>query len=234
MIRAFDEMESASLSQAHLAAIPEAQGVYQLLLGNEIVYIGKTDAEAGLRKRLDRHAWSIQHRCGLEADQVSFKALRVFVFTAMDLENQLIGHYKKMSSLGWNDSGFGSNDPGRNRDKTRAKPGGFDTLFPIDLDREVFLEEAGAMKAFHALALLKREVPYTVRAELGSDGSRRLHPDLLSSEVYLEERGTTPRKLLTAIVNALPSGWQATRLAGRVILYKEVEEYPAGIVIARG
>jgi hypothetical protein len=233
MITAFDQMESASLTDAHLSDIPEKQGVYQLLLDDEIVYIGKTDAEAGLRHRLDRHVWSIQHRCNLEASQVSFKALRVFVFTAMDLENQLIGHYRKSSSISWNDSGFGSNDPGRNRDKTRAKPGGFDVLFPIDLDREIELKETGTMKALHALMLLRKELPYTIRVEGASSGSRKGHPDLLSADVEISEQQTTARTVFTAIVNVLPPGWQATRLAGRVILYKENEEYPAGAVIAR-
>jgi hypothetical protein len=39
---------------------------------------------------------------------------------------------------------------------------------------------------------------------------------------------------LTAVVSELPKGWQATALAGRIILYKEKEDnYPAGRIIAR-
>jgi hypothetical protein len=138
-----------------------------------------------------------------------------------------------VSSIGWNDSGFGSNDPGRNRDKTRAKPGGFDVLFPIDLDRGIELKEVGTMKAAHALMLLRKELPYTVRAEGVGAGSRKIHPELLGTDVHVDERRTTARIVLSAVVNALPSGWQATRLAGRVILYKENEEYPAGTIIER-
>jgi hypothetical protein len=233
LIDAFDTMEGASLIKDHLANIPEAQGVYQLLHGNEIVYIGKTDAEAGLRHRLERHAWSIQHRSGLEASQVSFKALRVFVFSAMDLESQLIAHYKKSSSIGWNDSGFGSNDPGRNRDQTRAKIGGFDVRFPIDLDHEIVLKSDGMMKVVEALSLLRRELPYTLRAAAQPENIRKAHMDLVATEVLIADSRTTARNALNAIVEALPAGWQATRLAGRVILYKEHAEYPAGMVIAR-
>lgn len=233
MVSAFDQMESASLTKVHLSGIPDAQGVYQLLVGKDIVYIGKTDADAGLRRRLDRHAWSIQHRCGLEAEQVSFKALRVFVFTAMDLESQLIGHYKGASSINWNNSGFGSNDPGRNRDKTRSKPGGFDVQFPIDLDREITLKETGRMKTSDALAFLRAALPYTVRAEGAGGRSPSVHPDLLSTDIEITEQRTTARGVLRAVVGALPVGWQATLLAGRVILYKENEEYSAGTVIAR-
>lgn len=186
-----------------------------------------------MRRRLERHAWSIQHRRGLEAEQVSFKALRVFVFTAIDLEGQLIAHYKVLSSIGWNNSGFGSNDPGRNRDKTRAKPSGFDVLFPIDLDREIALQEAGVMTAVRALAVLRRAVPYTIRAEGAAGGIKTPHADLLSAHIEIGGVPTSARLMLKAIVSSLPSGWQATLLAGRVILYKEIEEYAAGTVIAR-
>jgi hypothetical protein len=93
LVRVFDSMDSADLTQENVAQIADAQGVYQLLLDGQLVYIGKTDAEAGLRKRLERHARTIQHRLNLDATRVTFKAVRVFVFTAIDLETQLIRHY---------------------------------------------------------------------------------------------------------------------------------------------
>ncbi|TIL83467.1 MAG: GIY-YIG nuclease family protein [Mesorhizobium sp.] len=58
----------------------------------QIVYIGKADAEAGLRKRPRRHAWTIQHRQNLSVQDITLKAVRVFVFAAIDLERQLIRH----------------------------------------------------------------------------------------------------------------------------------------------
>ena len=139
LIQALDGMAGTPLLPANVQEIPEAQGVYQLSLKGEIVYIGKTDADAGLRARLERHAWTIQHRRNLGPEDVTFKALRVFVFTAVDLETQLIRHYRSSSPVAWNDSGFGSNDPGRERDTTNAKPEGFDSLFPIDFDRSLDL-----------------------------------------------------------------------------------------------
>jgi hypothetical protein len=51
--------------------------------------------------------------------------------------------------------------------------------------------------------------------------------------VVLQDGPTTARELLTSILQALPDGWQATALAGRIILYKEHVDYPSGTVIAR-
>lgn len=227
MIKAFDDMAGATLSAANVREIPEAQGVYQLVVRDQIVYIGKTDAEAGLAKRLDRHSWTIQHRKDLKVSDVSFKALRVFVFTAMDLETQLIRHYKQHSSVSWNNSGFGSNDPGRNRDTTRVKPNSFDSLYPINLDEKIPLKLSGPTPVATALKALREALPYTFRYAVG-------HSDFDGLTLTLPKTSTSTRKLLTELADELPKGWQATALAGRVILYKEkVDDYPAGEVIAR-
>jgi hypothetical protein len=229
IIIAFDNMEGATLSREHVSKIPEAQGVYQLIVGGKIVYIGKTDSEAGLSGRLTRHAWTIQHRSNLKVADVSFKAIRIFVFTALDLETQLIKHYKGQSSVSWNNSGFGSNDPGRNRDKTRANSKSFDVLYPIDLNEKVSLELSGRTSVVSALQALRQALPYTLRVE-----SSGIHPDFDGVTVTLSKAPISTHKLLTMIVEALPKGWQATALAGRIILYKEREDdYPAGRIIAR-
>lgn len=231
LIRMFDDMPSTSLLLDNVLQLPEAQGVYQLLHDDEIVYIGKTDAEAGLRQRLERHAWTIQHRCNLEPAKVFFKAIRVFVFTAVDLETQLISHYGRRKSVSWNKSGFGSNDPGRERDTTKLKAGGFDASYPIDLDRLIQLEGQGVTTAATLLGALRRAVPYTVRAESKLRNPRKPHPDL-EVEMTFDSRSTTAREVVKAVVGALPGGWQATLLPGRIILYKESKPYSAGSVIA--
>ena len=230
LIEAFEDMESASLLREHVVQLPEAQGVYQLLYEDNIVYVGKTDGEAGLRQRLGRHAFSIQHRRNLDESLVKFRALRVFVFTAVDLEAQLIKHYGGKSKVTWNNSGFGSNDPGRERDTTKIKVGGFDDLFPIDLDRPIELVGLkDPIIAADVLAALRREVPYIIRAQTLK---KRPHPDLLVAA----GRGqglTTAREVIRSILEGLPPGWQATMLPGRIILYHEQREYSAGVVIAR-
>jgi len=230
LIKAFREMEGAPLLLENVALLPEAQGVYQLLYEDQIVYVGKTDGEAGLRQRLTRHAWTIQQRCNLDPLLVKFRALRVFVFTAVDLETQLIKHYGGMKKVTWNNSGFGSNDPGRERDTTKIKAGGFDDLFPVDLDRPMSLVGTSAPNtAVTVLAALRREIPYIVRAQTLRN---KPHPDLYSEVGPLPEV-TTAREVIKLVVNSLPTGWQATLLPGRVILYREDKEYSAGSIIAR-
>lgn len=231
LVRACDGMQAASLTPAAAGVIPEQQGIYQLFHREKMVYIGKTDADAGLRKRLERHARTIQHRKNLVPTDVTFKAVRIFVFTAIDLESQLIAHYSADGNLPWNKSGFGSNDPGRNRDDTDLSAAAFDAQYPIDLDHAIELSIPVGVTAAEALTTLRSALPYTLRFE---GGRRHPHHDLASATLNtpLSEPLTT-RSMLLAILASLPKGWQATALAGRIILYKEVRNYRHGIVIGR-
>jgi hypothetical protein len=226
---------SAELTSDTTSAIPDAQGVYQLFHENRLVYVGKTDAEAGLRTRLARHAKKILHRPTLTPNTVSFKALRVMVFTAMDLETQLIRHYKSTASdtCSWNGSGFGSNDPGRRREETNKPPEGFDSLHPISIDLPGDFIPAGNMTAAKAAALLKSNLPYTLRYEtvLGPNNrahASRPHPDLLAVELTVPPGPQTARGLMQTIERALGSDWQATAFASHLILYKERRDYTHG------
>lgn len=233
LVMVLDNLPSAPLTQDYLATIPEAQGVYQLLLRGDVVYVGKTDAEAGLKNRLERHARTIRFRQNLHAGDVTFKAVRVFVFTTMDLETQLIKHYETHGAVSWNNSGFGSNDPGRNRDKTEVKNEGFDAQFPIDLDRDVKLELPKKCSAADALAALKAYLPYIFRFEGAAPRSRAPHPQLRETIVRVPVGAIPTRAFVTQIVQQLPGGWQATALPGRLLLYKENTSYDFGQIIAR-
>jgi len=234
LIDVLGKMDSVTLAPAQLASIPDAQGVYQLFMDNDLVYIGKTDAEAGLRKRLERHASKIQHRNGLDPARVSFRAVRVYVFTAVDLESQLIGHYGGYSAVRWNGSGFGSNDPGRERDTTTYKDDHFDALYPIDINRPLDLAVQDSMTAVEAFAALKAALPYVFRYQGASPRSRKPHPDLEGTTVTLAGLSpVTARGLIKTVVEQLPAGWQATLLPSHIILYKEARQYPQGTVIAR-
>jgi hypothetical protein len=233
LIAIFDEMTSAPLKSSNLSDIPDAQGVYQLVNGEDVVYIGKTDGDAGLRQRLTRHASTIRHRTNLDADKISFKAVRVFVFTAMDLETELIRHYTTRGQVAWNKSGFGSNDPGRNRDTTRLRDGHFDLLYPINLDEPIDIHLTPGMSAAAVLTLLRSNLPYYLRFEVGDVG-RRPHAELVDATVNtLPQAPVTTRKIIEAVLAALPAGWQATALAGRIILYRENQDYTYGTIIGR-
>jgi hypothetical protein len=232
LVDVFARMSAAPLLSANLVVVPEAQGVYQLLLRGTPVYVGKTDAEAGLRRRLERHAKTIQHRRNLDPAEVTFKAVRVFVFTAMDLEAQLIRHYGSAAPLAWNNSGFGSNDPGRRRDHTVQRPEGYDALYPVNVDLPVTISPPAGASAATVLAQLKAALPYLLRVEHAGSG-KQPHPELVAASPILPPEPRTARQIIEAVVASLPPGWQATDLGGRVILYRENFDYAFGTAICR-
>lgn len=240
VVNVLDNMESELLTTALIAEIPsEAQGVYQLFLDDQMAYIGKTDAEAGLSARLQRHAKKILHRRNFGKQKVSFRAVRISVFAAMDLETQLIKHYKGKGQLlvAWNNSGFGANDPRRNRETTNKHPLGFDSTFPIDIDIPLNLKP-GSFPVSDVLIKLKDMLPYCLRYEVegGKAGGQAFrtspHPDQVASVVSISKRKMTAREIITGIVHALPTGWQATAFVSHIILYKESVSYTHGTVLA--
>lgn len=97
-------------------------------------YAGKTDADAWFGDRLARHAWTVQGRKRLDASKMKFKAVRIMVFAALDVEALLIRRMKEAlpGSLKWNYRGFGSNDPGKRCDG--HEPADFDHSFPVDVE----------------------------------------------------------------------------------------------------
>ena len=223
LIVTLDNMHAGTLERRSLNLLPDAQGVYQLLHASDVVYIGKTDAEAGLKRRLDRHFAKVQHRHNLNPSTLCFKAVRVFVFTAMDLETQLIRHYKGAGCQLWNGSGFGANDPGRERETTNKAPDGYDARYPINIDLPEALLPEGRYKVSEALKKLKVNLPYVLRY-------RKAHPDLMAC-VTIPPAPQTTRQLMRLIVSSLPDGWQATAFVSHVILYKEEPEYVHGTTL---
>lgn len=228
-----DNLTAARLTEEAARDIPNEQGVYQLFLDGKLVYIGKTDGDAGLSQRLGRHAQKIKHRKSLDPARVSFKALRVFVFTAVDLESYLIKSYGGVSKVPWSGSGFGSNDPGRERDTTTIKDDHYDARYPIDIDRDTGLVIKAGMTAAEALTLLKATLPYTLRFATKGGKSRSPHPELSDCVIGSASTQSTARGLLSHIVRFLTPGWQATEFPGYLILYKERDrDYPHGRVLA--
>lgn len=233
LVTLFDEMPEGPLEAATVQGIDDAQGVYQLFFNGTLVYIGKTDAQAGLRARLLRHSIKIRSRRNLAHDTIGFKAVRVFVFTAMDLEELLIKHYKDSPTPPvWNLSGFGSNDPGRNRDHTVLKDGHFDKSYPIDLDLVVELATAdGWASAAEVLAQLKGQLAYNIRFEGVTPKSKSPHPELIATKIFFLQNADSVRNILRTVKTALGPEWQITALPGYVIVYREKTNYKEGIRI---
>ncbi|MET4359123.1 hypothetical protein ABIC08_009100 [Bradyrhizobium sp. RT9b] len=231
LVAILDEIEKTPLSEASVANIPDEQGVYQLFLDDQPVYVGKTDADAGLLKRLSRHSKKIQQRKNLSSGRVSFKAVRIFVFTAVDLETDLIKHYGGVRGLAWNGSGFGSNDPGRERDTTNNKPDNFDYQYPIDIDCPLDVGLPDSATAAEILNQLRNVVPYTIRAQRKS--GRKYHDDLEDTTVTGFSKLVTARNIVSHMTAQLPQGWQATKLLGYIIIYKESgKNYPQSEMLA--
>ncbi|RYF61121.1 MAG: hypothetical protein EOO27_03280 [Comamonadaceae bacterium] len=168
---------------------------------------------------------------------VRFQAVAAVMRAAMDLETQLIKHYraKHDGAAAWNGSGFGSNDPGRQRETTNRQPEGFDDQHPIDIDLPGDYLAPGTVSVATALATLKAVLPYTLRYEtLRNERGRaqrgQPHADLLATNVSIPPMRQTVRGLMQNIMGALGTDWQATTFASHVILYKENRPYDYGTV----
>jgi hypothetical protein len=230
LVLLLERMDEAALTRRNTARIPDAQGVYQLFYNGVPVYIGKTDSEAGLRTRLSRHARKILHRPSLTG-KVTFKAIRVMVFTAMDLETELIKYYRNKHGkewLPWNGSGFGSNDPGTERETTRRRPDGFDQQYPIDITLPRHWVAPGNKSVAEVLADLKARLPYTLRYQTAKPRSRKPHPEMQAARMTIPRRPQSVRELMWLISRALGPRWQAVRFDSHVILYQERRKYKWG------
>ena len=239
MLHKLEDITPAMLTADNAGKVPNEQGIYLLYhqpSGSDVlklVYIGKTDSDAGLKSRLSRHARKLSGRHGLYPGQVFFRALRLYVFTAMDLEFQLIRHYGGVAQVPWNNSGFGSNDPGKERDTTAYKAAHFDAQFPIDIDSAFVDFIVGSHKVSAVIGALKAAVPYVIRYERPTQGRLAFHPDFDAAMVELGSHLTT-RQALGACMKVLPKGWHATRLPSHIIIYKnDSRRFPSGELIAK-
>jgi hypothetical protein len=227
-------IELAPLTSEFVNKIPGgSKGAYVLFLNGFPVYAGKTDTRHGFRDRLNRHAFTIQNRQNLDPGQIGFKAIRILVFSNFDVEAILIDAMRKAdeTALAWNDSGFGSNDPGHNREGQR--PADFDTSYPINIDRPLHLVPPGTHRLLPLLIALKQHLPYDLRYETdlkpGTDDKyidyRKGHADQRAARPIEVNSDDTTRSLLCKVMAVLPSGWRTTVFPGRVILYKEDRVY---------
>ncbi|MCA0961969.1 GIY-YIG nuclease family protein [Salipiger bermudensis] len=234
ILERLEGMDAADLTTANALTIPEEQGVYALYLkaDNRLVYIGKTDSDAGLRHRLTRHARKIVGRRNIDPNDVAFKAIRLFVFTAMDLEAALIQHFGGVGAVAWNNSGFGSNDPGRKRDTSDYKADHFDAQYPIELDEEFVAFEPGDYPVAEIMQRLKDGLPYTLRFQ--RPGRKSYHADFTNTVVTIAQPGMTAREVLALCGRNLPAGWHITALPSHIISYKgDRNVYDHGHEIAR-
>ena len=226
-----DDLTPATLTRKNVLALPEeAQGVYMLLEKGLPMYIGKTDAEHGFRTRLYRHLQTLSARKNVDLSEVSFKAVRIMVFTTINVEATLIKHFLGNNKMAWQKSGFGSNDPGHNRET--QEPSLFDLQHPINIDLPLDFVKKGSRTALDLLVELKERLPYDFRYETDPGSGKRPakytvgHADQREGMIVVPQDAMTLRELLgRVLVPTLQQGWVATIFPGRVIFYKETTKY---------
>ena len=238
LIVCLDDMSVAELNRENLANLPNEQGVYQLFLDGQLQYVGKTDRKGGLRQRLNKHFQKLSARPNLRGGRVTFKAVQVLVFTAVELEGMLIKHYEKLSSsdvpMAWQHSGFGSNDPGKRRDETVFDANHFDSLHPIDIDEPTPFSFNAEDSIGDFLSHIKSNLAYTLRFQNdGKKNSKTPHKDLQGAILAVDGTAGTVREALKLSLSKLPKGWQAVNLPGYVIMYKNDKYFPSGKLIAK-
>ena len=192
-----------------------SQGVYQLLLGDEIVYVGKA---AQVRERLEQHFWKLRGRHKIKMEDVSFRCLVLHGnWSTSANEGLLIAHYKAKGQSRWNGSGFGPKDVGRERDGT--EPNWFDREYPINGDYPC-VDIPDRVTVGELVQSLKGQLPFTFRFDIAVADA--------ATPVNLSGVPRTARALVAKAVAALGASWQATIFFSHMIHYKENRNYKHG------
>lgn len=221
----------APLTEGTAAKAVSMCGVYQLRVDGDLVYVGKTDDL--LPTRLRRHARVFGGRQGLKDETAECRWLGLpSPWDRRTNEAALVRQYGSGHSL-WNKTlkGFGSNDPGRERDT--QKPSEFDLRYPVDEAYTVDVP-AGPLLVGEYLKLVQGQLPYVLRYS----GSKRKKPTsgplarILAETYKPAMAGKLPaEKFLVEMCRAVPlTGWQLVRLRYGFILYREAasKQYPFG------
>jgi hypothetical protein len=233
LVESFTALPVGGLNAAALEHMYPGQGVYQLFLGKQIRYVGKAGRLAG---RLSRHLRELSARQNLDVSTLGFKALYIHRnWTTWTTEEAMIRHFG--SSELWNTSGFGSNDPGHNREDT-AEDDTFNNQYPINPDIPCTWIGPQTATAWSVLSALKdrKKPPYLFRFHLVTNKFRRqvdfdAKAQLRNTEVVVPRANMTVRELLIDVAKQLGTGWQATQFKGRLILYKERMDYKYGTIL---
>ncbi|MEU9831685.1 GIY-YIG nuclease family protein [Streptosporangium sp. NPDC048047] len=223
-----DPLTPSPLSPEILAKVEGRPGVYMLFLDGRRVYVGKTAKT--LPARLKQHWRKISGRTGISVDHMSFVC--VYVDRDMDSvapEKMLISKYAARGGVPWNNNGFGNKDPGAKRDHSLVKINHFDADYPIDLDTrieypidpKIQIKPLTQPTVSAVLKSLKKALPFNLRYDTSGQGKAIMN----AHSVTIPPTATTFREIIQIILEALPSGWQATALPGYVTLYRKEETY---------
>lgn len=226
LIAAFNGLAPIQLTPAVLTTVPSSAGVYRLHYPSpQVVYVGKADDD--LKGRLAGHHRKLGGRANIALADVGITYITVEEdLTAIAPETVMIRWQKTQpGGSDWNGSGFGSKDPGRERDT--SKPGPFDSAYPIGLGFVPTSVPAGRYTVKELLGLFRGTagsppaLPFPLRAEKAA-------PDYAAATTIIAPgmSASSMMQTVAAALNAtLPPNanreWQATALPGTLILYRE-------------
>ncbi|MEU0481512.1 hypothetical protein ABZ260_20275 [Streptosporangium sp. NPDC006013] len=221
LVSSLASLDPEPLTIQTIAALPNRAGVYQLYVNGDMVYVGKADPS--LPKRLSKHYRKLSSRLNIDIRDVGY----VCLFVDEDLhavapERLLIHYYKTDGEAPWNFNGFGSNDPGQNRDTTIFEADHFDSQYPADLNWICDDITAGLYMMSDLLKHVKSALPYVFRYQAAAF-QKDLH-------VVVPRDAPTADELFTllgqTIAQAQPQ-WQIVALPGYAIMYPKPGPYPS-------
>ena len=199
-----DRLAAVPLSSALDAPYP---GFYQLFLGNEPKYIGKTARPIG--QRLREHARKLRHRKGIVQSDLRCRYAFVEDPSLVDVaEGALIDFFGTKNLAEWNASGFGSKVTGHRRGQQDASQ--WSQRYPPDLSVELTLTVSAPTSVDKVLRALATMSPITVavpgrhRAHFRSDHAEDTDFDL-APKPFIE--------WMSEIESKLAPGWRVNRQA---------------------
>lgn len=214
-----DRLTPLPLNSPQLGEVPTEPGVYRLHKDGRAVYVGKAD---NLRSRLAQHAGDLDGRQNISRADLSFVCATLSKnWATFGAEDVLM----KSGTYAWQNTGFGNNDPGRERDTSKLDAGHWDLQYPIRFDWPCADIAAGEYSAAGLLDRLKKTLPFLLRVEKRSPGGKGGHKlQVIETRVQVPRASMPFRELFEIVVRTLP-GWQGTIFPGYVILYEERETY---------
>jgi hypothetical protein len=195
------------------------QGVYVIHEGTTPRYPGKAD---NVHTRLKQHLRKLSGRRNVVLGDVGYKALLLdkSMGTAAN-EEILIRLYEAEHDAMWSGGGFGTKDPGKERDTTA--PNLFDRDHPIIADFAV--PNINDQETIGTLFVkMKRGLPYVFR--YGKIGTARTTP------IDLTGVPRNAHAVLRGALRVLPQGWHGAILSYGMVVYNvPPKQYPAGVVV---
>ncbi|GAA3046445.1 GIY-YIG nuclease family protein [Actinokineospora globicatena] len=201
------------LDPTHIANVAAKPGVYQLYENDVLVYVGKAEAAESLPKRLRQHHDKLSGRRNVGS--MTFTCLYVHEdMHAVSPERLLIKKYGAAGFASWNYAGFGSKDPGKERDTTKIDDGHFDATHPINLDFVCAGIRARSYLLSDLLVTVKAALPFLFRYQKAP-----FHDDVIVAVPNDAPKADDLLAIMGACVAEADARWRIIALPGYVIMY---------------